>query len=362
MIKACAAGLAGLAVLVILLAAAAGGVISAVLNPFTSGTNDQAGTNSPASCARNGQPIQPPGYTAEQVASAATIIRVGQQLGVPPQGWVIALAAALQESGLRNLNYGDRDSLGLFQQRPSQGWGNPDQIMNPDYAATQFYRHLLAVPGWERMSVTDAAQAVQRSATPGAYARHEPAARTLVTALAACTPAPPQPPGSSTVPPVAAPANPTNDAATGVIATVTGYARAQIGTPYVWGGDGSSEGGFDCSGLVHAAYQAAGINLPRTADTQFRAGPGLPPEENLQPGDLVFYRAPGAQKITHVALVTGGGKVVHAPDRSKLVEEVPLPRKDFAGATRPVTGPPVPAGTEKPTASFALPIGALGPS
>jgi hypothetical protein len=124
-----------------------------------------------------------PGFRAEQVANAATIVAVGGQLGVPPQGWLVAITAAITESGLRNLPYGDRDSLGLFQQRPSQGWGTRAQILTPRYSATQFYRHLLALPHWQTMSVNDAAQAVQRSATPTAYAPHEPAARALLHTL-----------------------------------------------------------------------------------------------------------------------------------------------------------------------------------
>jgi hypothetical protein len=120
------------------------------------------------------------GFTANQIANAATIVAIGKQLGVPEQGWVVAIAAALQESELRDVPFGDRDSLGLFQQRPSQGWGTPAQILDPTYAATQFYRHLLAVSGWQQMSINDAAQAVQRSGYPAAYARHEPTAREIV--------------------------------------------------------------------------------------------------------------------------------------------------------------------------------------
>ncbi|WP_338595430.1 M23 family metallopeptidase [Saccharopolyspora sp. SCSIO 74807] len=132
------------------------------------------------------------GYGREQIGNAATIVAVGRQMGVPEEGWVVALATAIQESGLRNLDYGDRDSLGLFQQRPSQGWGSPEQIRNPTYSTTQFYRHLLAVPGWEQMSVNDAAQLVQRSGFPNAYGRHELAARQLAGAVhgAACTGSP----------------------------------------------------------------------------------------------------------------------------------------------------------------------------
>lgn len=123
------------------------------------------------------------GYDPDQIANAGTIVAVGKKMNAPNRGWVIAIATAMQESGLRNLDYGDRDSLGLFQQRPSQGWGTPTQIMNPTYSASQFYRHLLAVPGWQTMSLTDAAQTVQSSGFPEAYAKHEHAAQTLVAAV-----------------------------------------------------------------------------------------------------------------------------------------------------------------------------------
>lgn len=119
-------------------------------------------------------------FTPTQVSNAAVIVSVGKRMGVPPEGWVIAVATAIQESGLRNLHRGDLDSLGLFQQRPSAGWGTPEQITNPTYAATQFYEHLLALPNWRQMSLTEAAQAVQRSAFPRAYADHKQEARYLV--------------------------------------------------------------------------------------------------------------------------------------------------------------------------------------
>jgi hypothetical protein len=101
----------------------------------------------------------------------------------------IALATAMQESKLRNLDYGDRDSLGLFQQRPSQGWGTPEQIMDPVYAAGKFYSELVKVTGFEDMPITEAAQAVQRSAYPDAYAKHEAAARSFASSLTGHSPA-----------------------------------------------------------------------------------------------------------------------------------------------------------------------------
>jgi len=121
--------------------------------------------------------------TLEQADSAATIAGVGLALGVPNHAVTVALATAMQESGLRNLPGGDRDSAGLFQQRPSQGWGTYAQVTDPVYAATAFYRKLETEPDWTTLSVTQAAQLVQRSAAPEAYAQWEPQARSLARAL-----------------------------------------------------------------------------------------------------------------------------------------------------------------------------------
>jgi hypothetical protein len=92
---------------------------------------------------------------------------------VPTFGIQVALATARQESKLHNIGYGDRDSVGLFQQRPSQGWGTEAQIMDPVYATSKFYQALLAVPGWQKMTLTQAAQAVQHSGLPDAYAQYD---------------------------------------------------------------------------------------------------------------------------------------------------------------------------------------------
>jgi murein DD-endopeptidase MepM/ murein hydrolase activator NlpD len=123
-----------------------------------------------------------------QVAHAAAIVSVGRQRQVPARGYVIALAVAMQESGLRNLanpnvpesmalphdgQGSDHDSVGLFQQRPSAGWGTVAQLMTPAYAAGKFYDKLMTVPGWQQMRLTEAAQAVQKSAFPEAYQKWE---------------------------------------------------------------------------------------------------------------------------------------------------------------------------------------------
>lgn len=120
---------------------------------------------------------------AEQMRHAATIAAIGVQRKMPERAVVVALATAFQESKLENLAGGDRDSIGLFQQRPSQGWGTPEQISDPRYAATKFYAALKKVRGWEKMRVTDAAQRVQRSAFPEAYEKWADESTVLAKAL-----------------------------------------------------------------------------------------------------------------------------------------------------------------------------------
>ncbi|MGY5132132.1 heavy metal transporter [Streptomyces nigrescens] len=119
----------------------------------------------------------------EQAANAATISAVASSRGLSERAVTIALATAMQESGLRNIDFGDRDSVGLFQQRPSQDWGTVKQIMDPVYSAGEFYRHLAKVPGYSRLPLTVAAQKVQRSGYPQAYAKHEANAARLTGAL-----------------------------------------------------------------------------------------------------------------------------------------------------------------------------------
>ncbi|WP_345747568.1 hypothetical protein [Streptomyces sp. ODS28] len=118
-----------------------------------------------------------------QAANAATIAAVASRHDLSERAVTIALATAMQESALRNIDHGDRDSLGLFQQRPSQGWGTADQIQDPVYAAEKFYEHLAKVPGYSRLPLTVAAQRVQRSGFPQAYAKHESQAVLLTAAL-----------------------------------------------------------------------------------------------------------------------------------------------------------------------------------
>jgi cell wall-associated NlpC family hydrolase len=261
------------------------------------------------------------GFGPDQMANAATIVAVGSQLALPEQGWVVAIAAAMQESSLVNLSGGDLDSAGLFQERPSQGWGTHAQVTDPTYAATQFYKHLQAVPNWQQLSVNDAAQAVERSGLPDAYGRHEQAAREVVGALQ----------GTTCQPGSGGGAPPTNPQAQ----TVINAALAELGVPYVWGGGtargpsglgGSTSGlqGFDCSGLALFAYAKIGIAVPHQTQQIWAAfQPAIRSPSDVQPGDLILLSSngsgPGAD-IHHVAIYLGNGRVVEAPHAGATVQ------------------------------------------
>ncbi|WP_157432685.1 hypothetical protein [Aeromicrobium sp. Root472D3] len=125
----------------------------------------------------------------EQGRWASLIAAIAQQRGLPPRATTIAIATAFQESRIHNIDYGDRDSVGLFQQRPSQGWGTVEQIMDPHYAIGEFYDALVKIDGYQDMVINDAAQLVQRSGFPQAYAQHEDYSRALASALRGYSPA-----------------------------------------------------------------------------------------------------------------------------------------------------------------------------
>ncbi|MEU6718654.1 C40 family peptidase [Nonomuraea sp. NPDC046802] len=318
--KAAAAGAALLLLIVFAFLAAATSILSGSPTP-----GGLACTITPAtmSSAEDG-PVAAPASThlastltlnGEQQAHAALIVQITMERGLPARAAVIATATALQESKLRNLTYGHLDSLGLFQQRPSQGWGTREQILEPRHATGAFYDRLVKVKRWEQLSLTRAAQAVQRSGRPDAYAQWEPLAQRTVDALAGtCAPLIP---GEQ-------------------VAAVLAYAHAQLGKQYVWGGEGPDA--FDCSGLTMRAYQAAGITIPRVAADQWRHGPPIPNGQE-QPGDLVFFRmesdGPG-----HVGLVIGGGQMIHAPNRRTVVKIDTYHRTDLIGFTRPAAHAP----------------------
>ncbi|SFQ16301.1 NlpC/P60 family protein [Amycolatopsis arida] len=238
--------------------------------------------------------------TEEQLGIVALIISIGKQREMSPRAWQVAIQAGMTESGLRNLNYGDRDSLGIFQMRPSMGWGTPEQVTNPPYQVNKFYDVLSGIPNWERMRPGDAAQAVERSGFPDRYHKWEAMAVHLVENLGQVSDAAGCGEGMGA-------ALPPNQAAAAAIQ----FALREQGKPYVWGATGPSA--YDCSGLMLRAYEAAGITLPRVSRDQYRAGAMLPVEQS-QPGDLLFwaYDPANPKTIHHVAMYLGDGKMVEA--------------------------------------------------
>ncbi len=127
-------------------------------------------------------------FAPDQMHNAATITQLAVRRGLPARAATIGVATAIQESKLRNITYGDRDSVGLFQQRPSQGWGTVEQIMDPVYSTNAFYDALVKVDGWQDMRITEIAQEVQRSAYPEAYADHEHEGRYIASAISGHSP------------------------------------------------------------------------------------------------------------------------------------------------------------------------------
>ncbi|MFD3580899.1 C40 family peptidase [Streptomyces sp. NPDC058683] len=301
---------------------------------------------------------------AEQVPNAATIVATGLSLDVPKKGQIIALATAMQESRLRNLNYGDRDSLGLFQQRPSQGWGSAQQIRDPVYASEQFYEHLIKVDGWQQMTVTQAAQAVQKSGLPDAYAQWENLATVLQEAIvqtfpgggndtdgkgadqskqpspgtSGCTPGE-DGSGFGRIPEGSVPKGYKipQDADPKARAAIE-WAMQQLGTLYQWGGSCKNAHGpdpmgrCDCSSLMQQAYAHAGVTLTRTTYTQVNEGKAVPPAQ-LKPGDLIFSRGTAARP-EHVGMYLGSGLAIEAPRTGKPVRITALANWDILAARR----------------------------
>ncbi len=126
-------------------------------------------------------------WAPDQASNSAAITAIALQRDLPPRAASIAIATAMQESKVRNVRFGDRDSLGLFQQRPSQGWGTAEQILDPEYSTNKFYDELVKIDGYAEMDIAEAAQSVQRSADGGAYAQHEGQARATASVLSGQT-------------------------------------------------------------------------------------------------------------------------------------------------------------------------------
>ena len=276
---------------------------------------------------------------AGQLANAWIIYAVGAGLGLPERAEVVAIATAMQESALENLPYGTSDSLGLFQQRPSQGWGSAAQIMDPVTAARVFYERLERVTNWQSLSVTAAAQQVQRSGNPGAYAHWRAEAARLVASFAggAClvSNANVVPPGAS----VGLPRHYHVPAGTPLaVVLAIRFAIGQLGTSYSFGGSCTAAHSHDmalhcdCSSLMQQAYLAGGIPLPRTTFTQVHVGTPVYSLGALRPGDLLFIAGSDGSSANpgHVGMYIGDGLVVQAPQTGQDVQINPL--ADWASA------------------------------
>jgi cell wall-associated NlpC family hydrolase len=252
---------------------------------------------------------------ATQAQNAQLIYQLAVQMKLPSRAAVVAIATAMQESGLINQKKATNlDSLGLFQQRPSQGWGSPAQITDPIHATKTFYQRLLKIKDWQGMPLTQAAQSVQRSLFPSAYAKWEAFATKLVTTLATQA-------GTCSG----------DIASSGIGKAILAHATKWMGMAYQYGGgdqrgpnagqnsNGSGQPGFDCSGLtVYAVYKATNgkVLLPRVAADQFRDRRFKHiPYSQLQPGDLVFW--PGSDGTAtapgHVGIYAGNQRFFNAP-------------------------------------------------
>lgn len=259
----------------------------------------------------------------EQMGNAAVIVHTGDKRKIPQKGEIVAIMTALQESNLKNLNYGDRDSLGLFQQRPGAGWGSPKQITDPPYASNAFYggpqppspRGLVDINGWEKMPPGTAAQTVQVSAFPDAYDKWESLAGKIVGRAKhiKCD----------------------DVGASGQAGKVIAAAKKYLGTPYCWAaGDAKgpthtpdcpsgADKGFDCSGLTLYAYAQVGITLGHYTGDQYQAGPHVSGYSGLKPGDLMFFSDDGTEGgIHHVSMYLGNNEMIHAPHTGADVEIV----------------------------------------
>jgi cell wall-associated NlpC family hydrolase len=285
-------------------------------------------------------------YGPEQMTNAKLIVDIGTERGISDHGIVTALMAAMTESSLRNLDHGDRDSLGLFQMRPSQGWGSPAQLTDPTYTVNKFYDVLLTVPNWQGLSPGAAAQAVERSAFPDRYNKHEQTAREILGAVRGVScPASRGSHGDGQH--VSLPSNPRAE-------TVINAALSQLGVPYAWAGGtatGPSRGtgrdagvvGFDCSGLALYAYAQIGVAVPHQTQAIWRAfQPAVRDPPDVQPGDLILLSNNGQPGgIHHVGIYMGDGNVVHAPQSGDVVKvskdiwNSPYWSREFIGAVRP---------------------------
>ncbi|WP_058234307.1 C40 family peptidase [Devriesea agamarum] len=313
-------------------------------------------------------PITP--YSRDAMGRAAVIMRVGRDLGVPFRGQLIAVMTAMQESTLGDsassrVPNADHDA-GPFQQRVitpgvSGAYGTLAEVNNVSWAAKTFYKGVLEkngsgiatghhipglsdIPGWERMPLTVAAQRVQRSAYPEAYAKHEAKARAIMSALSGVNvQVDPTQPGSA----VCAGTKPGSGVdLSGVSGTVAGAIQAgqsTIGVRYLLGAGGPSgptSGAQDCSGLTSFSYAKVGVTLPRSARAQWaRLRSNQVQVADIRPGDLIFEAWGNRLQrgvVSHVGIYLGGGKMLEASESAGRTRVSParLSGPQFVGIAR----------------------------
>ena len=265
-----------------------------------------------------------PTLSAAQASNAETIVAAADALGAGGKGAQIALMTAYTESGLNNLGpeSGNDGSLGLFQQRASQGWGTPAQEQDPTDATGMFIGHLLAVPGWQSIPPWVAAQDVQNSAFSGGsnYEANWTLAGTFLTAITGLSNAQNCGGENGAVP--AGPASqyglptgytiPSNATPAETLAVT--YAISKLGDACVWGAAGPTA--FDCSGLTMMAWAQAGVTLDHYTGDQINEGTPVAGYATISPGDLVLI--PGSDGTLanpgHVGIYIGYGLVLSAVD------------------------------------------------
>jgi hypothetical protein len=267
------------------------------------------------------------GLADEQAANAEVVVSTAMaDAAEDPLTARIALMVAYTESGLRDLGpqAGNAGSLGLFQQRTSQGWGSASQELNPAQATAMFVSRLLRVPAWRSRPPWEVAQAVQRSAFADGsnYRANWSQSGVLLTGVLANGNAPggcgQGPAGGLVGPPSAHGLPPGYGIPSGTPpghAAVVAYALAQLGRPYVWGAAGPAA--FDCSGLTEKAWAVAGVALLHYTVDQLHEGQPVAPALAV-PGDLVLVPGsdpPGPGLPGHVGIYLGAGLVVSAIDR-----------------------------------------------
>jgi len=341
---------AGLA-LIAIPAAAIAGIIALIVAIVVAIDPDSVPGGSSA-CGISGAAVQVTGdmpasvgqYSGDQLTNAAAILTIGSQRGVPALAQEVTLIAAMTESSLHNDTGGDRDSAGLFQMRPSQGWGTYAQVTDISFAINEFYDRLTQLPNWQTMEPGAAAQAIERSAFPDRYATHEAQAAQIMNALSGvkavavsdttsgltCGSG-----GSNTT--VAGEQAPTGPHAA-QIQQVIDFAKQQLGKNYVLGGAGPDV--WDCSGLTMKAYATIGIDIDdvHSSSVQYHNGIArgqMHPLSEVQPGDLIFW---GGANPDHVAISLGGNMILAATKPGDVVKIEKLWGTPDTQVWRPVDG------------------------